>query len=687
MAAQVTVDQQSTGSKTRARWTVARRVTAVAAIAAGVALAAALLSPPGGARAACSEKGAVVVVPGTNDPTGEGSMKGIIETAKQDGKDVIVVGYPTTLWPMGSVGFDKDVQLGKAATSKAISDYQSACGLDSTKGDTGKVQVVGYSQGARVAGDVLADIGQGKQGAPSAQGVSGLLYADPRQEGPESGRGIERNFLGVLPGLTMSGSRGGFGVLAGNVVSVCSQGDPICDLPDPLHDPLGAIDGLVGYFVKHGDYPLLGAWGFDKAQNKWYWENPTSWTDPDNCVTAKNGGGTVCTKPQGSSIGRLISQFGDQLGIHDIPDFFGETNKVLNIDGIAPHANLNDLQPMVDLVFKALPKLPYLTDHAGGYLPDALAFGNLANGVVQVVSGGNGSMLRGAATAIGLSVVSILLIPVNDAVYRGNQLGEGLGIGKIFGEGTLKWGLIPDQSKDWSLPPHWADGVGPTGTSANPLVAGQAGPSAGISTQSKAAFISSVKAAEGTSLWRTAQRGSSEESSHGGAEAWTGAQASRQAGQKDVGQKDAGPHHQQQTQAQQQPQQQTQTQQQQPQQQTQTQQQQPQQQTQTQQQQPQQQSWQQPQQQQPQQQSWQQPQQQQPQQQSWQQPQQQQPQQQSWQHGPAPQQNGGGSHSEGSQQGGGQQGGGQQGGGPANSGGASGSGAQSSTFGAGGTGQ
>ncbi|QKT06709.1 PE-PPE domain-containing protein [Gordonia sp. X0973] len=516
MTAPIVDDTPVTGEhRTRQRWTGAKRATAIAGIAGAVALGASFLSPPGGAHAACSQNGAVVVVPGTNDPTGRGSMGGIIDSAKAQGKDVIVVGYPTTLWPAGTVGYNQDVAMGKAATSAAISEYQSKCGVVDPDKDatdkTGHIQVVGYSQGARVAGDVLADIGQGKAGAPSAEGISGILYSDPRQAGRESGRGIEQSFLGVIPGLTMTGSRGGFGVLADSIVSVCSQGDPICDLPDLIHDPLGAIDGLIGYFIKHGDYPRAGNWGTQgPTADRWDWEDPSTWTGANNCQTLSNGGGTLCTKPQESSIGRLVSQLGDQLGIHDIPDFFGEINRVLNINGILPHANLADLQPVVDLVYNALPKLPYLTYHSGGYLPDVLTFGNLLGAIVPAISGQGTGPLVDAAKAIGMSVVSIVLIPVNGTIFWGNQLSQLIAHQDVFSGSTVKTiqalGQIPDVSRDWSLTPSWSDGGGPVGwgtTGATP----QTVSAASTPVADKSVLLSKVADVQDTGLYRAAAAG------------------------------------------------------------------------------------------------------------------------------------------------------------------------------------
>lgn len=98
-----------------------------------------------------------------------------------------------------------------------------------------------------------AGTGRARRGI-SAEGLSGELYSDPRREGNDDGRGIENVLVGLIPGLTMSGPRpGGFGRVP--VTQYCLEGDPICDLPSPVRRPVSALDGVLGYFTKHGYYP------------------------------------------------------------------------------------------------------------------------------------------------------------------------------------------------------------------------------------------------------------------------------------------------------------------------------------------------------------------------------------------------------------------------------------------------
>lgn len=200
----------------------------------------------------CGAGGAVIVA-GTNAPRNAdglptGGVTGVGERYTKQGYRVQYVDYPTDLWPLGPTPYDEDVTLGKAATERAVAGYQRRC--------PGKpVVIAGYSQGARIAGDVLSESGNRRgRSAVSADGLSGELYSDPRRDGNADGRGIENVLVGIMPGLTMSGPRpGGFGTVP--VTQYCLQGDPICDLPTPAARPLSALDGIAGYFTKHGYYP------------------------------------------------------------------------------------------------------------------------------------------------------------------------------------------------------------------------------------------------------------------------------------------------------------------------------------------------------------------------------------------------------------------------------------------------
>lgn len=322
---------------------------------------AAALAPLGAGTAAAASDcgaGAAIVVAGTNAPrNGDGipvgGVTGVGKRYKNDGYQVQYVNYPTSLWPLGPISYDDDVVLGKAATERAISSYQQRC--------PGKPVVVsGYSQGARVAGDVLSDVANGRHdGAPiSADGLSGELYSDPRRVGRPDGTGVENALIGLIPGLTMSGPRdGGFGDIP--VKQVCNQGDGICDVPDPLYDPVGAADAFLGYFLKHGYYP--GRMNHDPTdKEKWGGLDCTEQGATDDCVT-----------PQPSSIS-LLEQA--ELALTDRNVIFGDAAAAVDqrtpLD-LAPGLTVAKLRPLI----------------GGG--PDSSS-GNLSIGVEAVVAGAVG---------------------------------------------------------------------------------------------------------------------------------------------------------------------------------------------------------------------------------------------------------------------------------------------------------
>ncbi|RDH77421.1 cutinase family protein [Mycolicibacterium moriokaense] len=120
---------------------------------------------------------------------------------------------------------------------KAITDMNNRCPLTS-------YVLVGFSQGAVIAGDIASDIGNGR-GPVDADLVLGVtLIADGRrQEGvgqdigpnpPGQGAEITLNEVPMLSemGLTMTGPRpDGFGVLNDRVNEICASGDLICSAP------------------------------------------------------------------------------------------------------------------------------------------------------------------------------------------------------------------------------------------------------------------------------------------------------------------------------------------------------------------------------------------------------------------------------------------------------------------------
>ncbi|MDY6811961.1 MAG: PE-PPE domain-containing protein, partial [Actinomycetota bacterium] len=442
-----------------ARFRSARPTTAVLiAISASCAVIAAFCLPGAPiARADDCGAGAVVIVGGTNDPDAANMIgvkqrftgTGIDDTLGTDDDSdyadapyvVVRTDYPTTLWPLGAAGYDDSVAQGNAATKQAIARYQHDC-------PGNPVVVAGYSQGARVAGDVLADIGNDRddkvvlldehgnpelddEGEPivvdiSTDDLSGELYADPRRVGDKTGRGIELSLIGVIPGLTMTGAREGdgsrgFGELEDSVVSVCVEGDAICDLPDPLYDPIGAVDGLVGYFTKHGLY------------NWQMYRDPTEPVWNTGRVVDCGADQTDCIAEADSAIIGVIRDGAETIGLDStrVRDVLADRWTVDLPYGI----ELSNLQPAVRLVQDVLPPLPNLG--YGGYLPDLLVFEKILNGVVDRAP----EDVKDGVAALAASAKSIVLIPVNFVKYWAGEI-----IGPLPTRSTVVSPHVPEES-------------------------------------------------------------------------------------------------------------------------------------------------------------------------------------------------------------------------------------------------
>ncbi|MBJ7287555.1 cutinase family protein [Williamsia sp.] len=148
--------------------------------------------------------------------------------------------------------YTQSVETGIANTNKLISSVHSSC-------PSTRVAIMGYSQGAHVAHNVIANIGAGKGPIPADMFAAGALFSDPvRQQGaslfpgapnqispaavpgttgaavtkvaadaqvPSTGGGIAP----VQPGET---DTQGFGGVSGRVTSFCQTGDLACSASD-----------------------------------------------------------------------------------------------------------------------------------------------------------------------------------------------------------------------------------------------------------------------------------------------------------------------------------------------------------------------------------------------------------------------------------------------------------------------
>ena len=157
---------------------------------------------------------------------------------------------------------------------KAMTDMNNRCPLTS-------YVLVGFSQGAVIAGDIASDIGNGR-GPVDADLVLGVtLIADGRRQPavgqdigpnpPGQGAEITLNEVPMLSsmGLTMTGPRpGGFGMLNDRTNEICATGDLICSAPEEafsianLPRTMEILGGGAGQPV-HAMYATTQFWNLD----------------------------------------------------------------------------------------------------------------------------------------------------------------------------------------------------------------------------------------------------------------------------------------------------------------------------------------------------------------------------------------------------------------------------------------
>jgi Cutinase len=163
---------------------------------------------------------------------------------------------------------------GTTAAVKALTEMAGKCPLTS-------YVIVGFSQGAVIAGDIAGDIGNGRGPVDSDLVLGVMLIADGRRQdgvghdiGPNPpGQGAEIT-LHEVPllsdfGLTMTGPRpGGLGELNDRSFEICGQGDLICAAPQEafnitnLPETLKILTGAAGQPV-HALYNTTQFWNLD----------------------------------------------------------------------------------------------------------------------------------------------------------------------------------------------------------------------------------------------------------------------------------------------------------------------------------------------------------------------------------------------------------------------------------------
>ncbi len=188
---------------------------------------------------------------------------------------------------------------GTQAAEKAISDMAAKCPLTS-------YVIVGFSQGAVIAGDLASDIGNGRGPVDEDLVLGVALIADGRRQtgvgqdvGPNPpGQGAEIT-LHEVPmlsslGLTMTGPRpGGFGALNDRTYEICAPGDLICAAPEEafnvtsLPKTLDVLAGGAGQPV-HALYGTTQFWSLD-GQPATVWARNWAQNLVDNAPHPKHG--------------------------------------------------------------------------------------------------------------------------------------------------------------------------------------------------------------------------------------------------------------------------------------------------------------------------------------------------------------------------------------------------------------
>ncbi|MFD6860086.1 cutinase family protein [Rhodococcus sp. NPDC060090] len=140
----------------------------------------------------------------------------------------------------GAIAYDRSKQVGHERLRETIAARHSTC-------PDADLLILGYSQGASIAGDVLAEIAADESVPPDR--ISGILYSDPRDT-----RGIETLFPGpVVPGVTLGGARSEFGQIP--VQRICIEGDAVCDGRTPGDGKDWLRENVTGYLELHTKYP------------------------------------------------------------------------------------------------------------------------------------------------------------------------------------------------------------------------------------------------------------------------------------------------------------------------------------------------------------------------------------------------------------------------------------------------
>ncbi|WP_410646533.1 cutinase family protein [Amycolatopsis sp. cmx-4-54] len=133
------------------------------------------------------------------------------------------VNYPAKL----DGGYFASKDAGYRAAWSALNTYAAACPAST-------FALLGYSQGAHIAGDLAATIGKESSPVLAQRLTAVVLLADPARNPGD-------NTLGTsFPSIGAAGARNGFGDATKAVIGLCTDFDPVCNAAPPYAAPLTA---------------------------------------------------------------------------------------------------------------------------------------------------------------------------------------------------------------------------------------------------------------------------------------------------------------------------------------------------------------------------------------------------------------------------------------------------------------
>ncbi len=185
------------------------------------------------------------------------------------------------------------------AAVRAMTDMNNRCPLTS-------YVLIGFSQGAVIAGDMASDIGNGRGPVDEDLVLGVALIADGRRQpgvgqdvgtnAPGQGAEITLDEVPMLAelGLDMTGPRpGGFGMLNNRTYEICASGDLICSAPESafnitqLPKTLEVLSGGAGQPI-HAMYNTPQFWNLDGASSP-QWTLGWAQSVIDNAPHPKHG--------------------------------------------------------------------------------------------------------------------------------------------------------------------------------------------------------------------------------------------------------------------------------------------------------------------------------------------------------------------------------------------------------------